>query len=261
MISLRNACLALPVLALPGLLRAQAASPVVVAVVDSAGLPIPYALVNAGSRNARVADEVGVTSLAISMRDSLRLQVRRIGYEEFYGWVRPDANGRFVVSLTALANVLAAVEVTERVNTPLARVGFYERMERVHRGAIVGEFITPEELNEWNRSNVLDILQGRTHSRVRRGLVLGRGGCGMNIVIDGKFVRTMEQTVSGEAPTSINGMGTGTLPGPTLDQLISGVSVAAVEIYPSSANAPAELVPISGRGTCGIVAIWTGGRH
>jgi hypothetical protein len=37
-----------------------------------------------------------------------------------------------------------------------------------------------------------------------------------------------------------------------------------VEIYASAANAPAEMIPLVGTsqaGACGIVAIWTGGRH
>jgi len=40
--------------------------------------------------------------------------------------------------------------------------------------------------------------------------------------------------------------------------------VAAIEIYASAANAPAELIPLVGaaqQGACGIVAIWTGSRR
>ena len=42
-------------------------------------------------------------------------------------------------------------------------------------------------------------------------------------------------------------------------------TIAAIEIYASTANAPAELVPITGpnangQGSSGIVALWTGGR-
>lgn len=265
MISLTNACLVILALSLPGVVRAQDRPTVFVSVVDEAGTPIPYALVKAGSRLTRVADEAGVATLNITARDSLRLQVRRIGYREFYGWMHPGADGRFVVPLTALPSTLATVDITERANTPLARTGFYDRMERIQRGAIVGEFITPEELDERSYSKVSDILRSRQYARLAGGhgppAILGRGGCGMNIVVDGKFVRTVEQTVVGEAPTSINAMGTGSRGGPSVDQLVNGLSVMAIEIYPSSANAPAEIIPVSGRGSCGIVAIWTGGRH
>lgn len=265
MISLRNACLVILALALPGVVRGQDRPTVFVSVVDDVGMPIPYALVKAGSRVTRVADEAGVAMLNITARDSLRLQVRRIGFREFYGWVRTAADGRFVVPLSALPSTLATVDITERANTPLARTGFYDRMERVRRGAIVGEFITPEELDERSYGRVSDMLRGRMHARVAGGrgptAILGRGGCGMNIVVDGKFVRTIEQTIVGEAPTSISPMGTRSRGGPGVDQLVNGLSVMAIEIYPSGANAPAEIIPISGRGSCGIVAIWTGGRH
>lgn len=77
MIRLRNACLVILALASPGVVRAQDRPTVFVSVVDAAGTPIPYALVKAGSRVTRVADEAGVATLNISTRDSLRLQVRR----------------------------------------------------------------------------------------------------------------------------------------------------------------------------------------
>lgn len=82
----------------------------------------------------------------------------------------------------------------------------------------------------------------------------------MNIVLDGQFVRTVEQTVVGEASTSINAMGTGSLGGPSVDQLVNGLSVMAIEIYPSSANAPPEIIPFNGKGSCGVIVIRTGAR-
>jgi hypothetical protein len=49
-----------------------------------------------------------------------------------------------------------------------------------------------------------------------------------------------------------------------IDDILSPTSIAAIEIYASAANAPAELIPLVGAaqsGSCGIVAIWTGGRR
>jgi hypothetical protein len=49
-----------------------------------------------------------------------------------------------------------------------------------------------------------------------------------------------------------------------IDELINLNEVAAIEIYASAANAPAEMIPLVGtsqQGACGIVAIWTGGRR
>jgi hypothetical protein len=172
------------------------------------------------------------------------------------------------VSLSTLPNVVEAVEITARASTPLSRTGFYDRVERVQRGAIVGEFITPEELDERNQSRVSNLLHGRRSVRVQvtqfRPVITGRGGCAMNIVIDGRFTTHVFGANVGAGLTSINPSGSyqsSSRGGLDIDELVDGRAVMAIEIYPSSANAPAELIPPSGRGSCGIVAIWTGPRQ
>jgi hypothetical protein len=45
------------------------------------------------------------------------------------------------------------------------------------------------------------------------------------------------------------------------DDIVSGREVMAIEIYPSTANAPVGMISGTGRGSCGIVAIWTGPRR
>ena len=88
----------------------------------------------------------------------------------------------------------------------------------------------------------------------------------MNIVIDGQLAHgTVQEDVAGEAPTSITGRGTAIErpepDKPDIDQLLDGRSVAAIEVYPSGANAPADVIPMTGRGSCGVVVIWTGARR
>lgn len=257
---------------LPQPARAQSAT---IAVVDAAGVPIPFAVITVDKASARVADDSGRLIIPSVEADSLRLHVRRIGYREFYGTLARSADDRYVVTMNPLASTLAAVTVRERANTPLARRGFYGRMERVQRGAIVGYFLTPEDLDDFNESTVSGMLRRSSYVRIARTrpargapktLVLGRGGCGMNIVIDGQLAHgTAQEQAGGEAPTSINGRGTASGGGggeaPDIDQLLDGRSVAAIEVYPSGANAPAEVIPMTGRGSCGIVVIWTGGRQ
>jgi len=257
---------------LPQPARAQSAT---IAVVDSAGVPIPFAVITVDKASARVADDSGRLIIPSVEADSLRLHVRRIGYREFYGKLARSADDRYVVIMDPLASTLAAVTVRDRANTPLARRGFYGRMERVQRGAIVGDFLTPEDLDDYNESTVSGMLRRSSYVRIARTrpsrgapktLVLGRGGCGMNIVIDGQLAHgTAQEQAGGEAPTSINGRGTASGGGggeaPDIDQLLDGRSVAAIEVYPSGANAPAEVIPMTGRGSCGIVVIWTGGRQ
>ncbi len=244
-------------------------------VVDAAGVPVPFAVVTVGKSTPRVADDSGRLLVPATDDDSLQVNVRRIGYQEFHGMLPRAADGRYVVTLSAISARLAAVTVVERANTPLANRGFYDRVERVQNGAIVGSFFTPEDLDDMNQSTVSGMLRRSAHVRITRSrpsrgapqtLVLGRGGCGMNIVIDGQLATgTVQDAITGDARTSISSLGTmgggggGDLV--DIDQLVDGRSIMAIEVYPSTANAPAEIIPFGGRGSCGIVAIWTGGRR
>lgn len=191
-----------------------------------------------------------------------------MGFRPFYGWAKRGDGGVYAVALQANVQIIDATYVTEMANTPLAQRGFYDRVARARRGAFTAEFITPEELEMRNGMSVDRILEGRrgirlARDRLGRPVVLGRGGCGMTILLDGQFISTLEQVVVGDAPQSFtpSAKDQGAEKYPSITEIIRGSEVMAVEIYLSTANAPAELVRVSGRGSCGIVAFWTGGRH
>jgi hypothetical protein len=85
------------------------------------------------------------------------------------------------------------------------------------------------------------VFQGRqlvTVGRTRPLMLHGRGGCQMEVLVDGRPLR--------------EGF---------LDEFMSANEIMGVEIYGPTANAPAELIPLTGRGSCGIVAVWTGARR
>ncbi len=246
-----------------------AAQSVVVQVVDSAGMAIPFALVDVNAVNGRVADSAGMLRLANMRGDTLRIHARRIGYAPFNGRVGRSANdGVFRVVLARMTRELEAARVTAERSTPLARNGFYDRMQRVQKGAIVGEFITPEELDQRKPMQISHVLQGRRYVHVQRegmrgrATVGGRGQCPMTILLDGHRMNNVLAPNQGR--NEGRRMGGGFQGGDltmSIDELVEGGSVAAVEIYPSTANAPAELIPLTGGGSCGIIALWTGGRH
>lgn len=266
-------------------LLGQTAERTTLVVRDALGLPVGWAMIQIAGGAPQIADDSGRVPLNGIRDDSLQVSVRRIGYRPFDGWVvRSVPNGTFTAILPRLALALDTVRVTAAaVSTPLARTGFYDRVARVRRGAFTAEFITPEELDERNRSQLSQIFSGRRYTTLTMVRVagrqvpalLGRGKCAMTILVDGVRVTktTQDLVLEAGAPQSIRSAGsrpssihtanqqgevTGFL---GLDDIVDGRSVMAIEIYPSTANAPAELIPMGGRGSCGFVAIWTGGRR
>lgn len=244
-----------------------------VTVRDTSGLVIPYALLDAVPGGRRVADVQGSAQFPRLAADSVLLHVRRIGFAEFSARVstRVDVG----VRLVPLARTLETVSISARQNTLLAQQGFYDRMERVQRGAIVGEFITPEELEAMGAMTVGRAFSRSQHVRVVRGRgagtsdtrLLGRSDCGYTVLVDGQRVESLQETQPGL--TSIDPRGTSRPVGgrdvrpPSIEELVPGSEIAAIEVYPSAANAPSELQAraMGGRGSCGIIAIWTGGRR
>jgi hypothetical protein len=255
-----------------GVLVAASALPAqgYVKVVDSQGYPVPYAAVQIGGTAERATDTLGVVrQLKIDLKPQ-SLRVRRIGFAPFAGEVTPTSDGEFRVVLGPTVNGLDTVRTVAVAYTPLSRTGFYDRMDRVHNGAVVGEFIVPEELEARRPTLITQMFRGRRYVGITRGknnkmMVTGRGGsCGMTILVDGVRVNNTMEEASTNLPTSIHG---GRQPNPgsgepmSLDETIGANEVMAVEVYPSTSNAPAELVPLTGSGSCGIVAIWTGPRR
>ena len=251
-----------------GGVRADApAKGVVVRVRDSNRVPIAHAFVEVEGGRGRVADDSGRVFIDAAP-DSLRLKVRRIGHAPFTGRVGRARSGEFEVALKSLAQTLAAVTVTERsVKSPLELAGFYDRVQRAQRGTFNADFITPEELDSRQGARPTDLFQGRrfvsvvrTTGETPQTYLQGRGRCKMTVYLDG---RLLQPEPSREPPRTARNpnRSAGVVP---IDELVNLNEVAAIEIYASAANAPAEMIPLVGssqQGSCGIVAIWTGGRR
>ncbi len=252
-----------------------------VQVIDSLAQPIPFAWVQLTGGVIRVADDSGRAVFNSPPRDSLQLQVRRMGFLPFTGWLPRTAAGNYLVTLAPAPRALAVSRIEERRNTPLARAGFYDRLDRAQNSATVARFITPEELDFRNPAKLTQVLMGEQTIRVRffnqRALLEGRGSrCGLAVVLDGRLMtgmleelvnvdlnpalrRDLERATSAAAQDSVRRIHAGTMT--SVDELINAGSVAAVEIYPSPASVPAELQRLAGSQSCGVVAIWSGGRR
>lgn len=253
---------------------AQGERAVTVRIVTAGGQPIPFALVSVDETPDRIADAHGKLTLTLKARDSVKVSARRMGFRPYDGWaLRAENEHVFEAAMTPLAAIIDTVRVLAQQSTPLSKTGFYERAERVQKSAMIGEFITPEELERRNLTRLSDMLQGRQYSRIAtmsfRGrsqpIAQGRGRCSMNIVVDGHYVSNTTQDYGvSDVPLSIRGGGSAiennTALAVGLDEIVDGRSIMGVEIYPSIAGAPVELIPTASRGGCGLIAIWTGPR-
>jgi hypothetical protein len=253
----------------------------IVVVTDSLRRPIPFAFVQLVRGVARVADDSGRAFLGAVPDDSLRLSVRRMGFEPFIGWVRRSGPSEYHVTLGAVARALAEVTVEARQNTVLAKTGFYDRLERTQRGAASARFWTPEELDMRNPAKLSQVLAGESMVQMKfyrgRPILIGRGqDCGFTILLDGRLIpatlesahdltgrRDIERAMirgggdPGEQERQVGALMSTLI---SVDELITGASVAAIEVYGSISAAPVELQRLAGRSRCGIIAIWSGAR-
>jgi hypothetical protein len=240
-------------------------------VTSAGGVPVPYAVVSVDESPFRIVGADGALPLSLDDRDSVRVMARRIGYRPFNGWARRSGEGEYTVVMSAIAAGLDTVRVVAQMSTPLSKTGFYDRVERVRKSAMLGEFISPEELDARNYLKLSEIMQGRQYSRVAminsgarsQPVLQGRGRCPLNIVVDGQPVKntTQDLPVSGVPLSIFHGGSNAAKANPIgLDDIVDGRSIMGIEIYPSTANAPGELIPMASRGGCGLVAIWTGPR-
>ncbi len=261
----------LAVSALLLLTRASAAQ-TVVRVLDADGAPVPYALVSVQGEAARVTDSSGVTRFPRTIDRTATLRARRIGFLPFVGSGERREGEAVVVVLRRAQTALDTVRAFANRTPPLSRTGFYDRLRRVQDGAITGSFLTPEELEQRNPTLVSQALQGLPSIRLQRAadgraIVLGRGGCPMTILLDGHRLNgLLQESASARSATSLNPRGQYRAAGSeqellSIDQAIVAAEVMAIEMYPSLANAPSELVPLTGGGGCGVIAIWTGARR
>lgn len=236
---------------------------------DSIGLPIAFATVNVKAGSTRLTDATGKVDLG-DVKDSVQVSVRRIGYREFFGKLYPSSgNGMYEVNLHALPQMLGTVAVSaSRAAGPLERRGYYERMLDAQKGRYNGEYYTPETLESSNVGKVSQLLNNSRHARLDfySGLPVlrGRNRCTMSIFVDGQLMKGVydgppRQGESRSMPWESNRqIGRGDKL--TIDDLINPGDIAAIEIYPHAGNAPSLFQMTPDKGSCGVVAIWTGGR-
>lgn len=244
--------------------RAQDERVTVVRVTDVQGRLIPFAFVQIEGGASRVADSTGRALFNMRRPDSLRLQVRRMGFSPWIGWALKDSVTReFIADMIPLPRALNAVTVEGRRDTPLARRGFYDRMQRVTKGAQAARFITPEELDLRNPLNISSVLGGDRYVKVEnyngRAILMStrNPNCAMDVLLDGQRLSGTLEEAMGMRPGKPD---IRTLT--SIDEIVNVQSIAAIEVYGSVAQAPVELQRAAGSSFgCGLVALWTGSRR
>lgn len=243
-------------------------------VAESSG-PVAHALVFvAGTR--RVTDEQGTVVLERAAGDSIRIQVRRIGYSPFDGWIQRLRTDTITLVLAPLAQQLDAVAVTAERDTPLARTGFYRRIELARRGGFSAEFYLPEDLEQTRPTRMSDLVAASRFARIdwiggRPVLRSSRRACMVSVLLDGHVVRgTVEEIHSpiGMQQMRRDYLGTGPQEQAkflrdrlSINDIVPAAAVSAVEVYASANSAPIEIQRAAGAEACAIVAIWTGARQ
>ena len=223
-------------------------------VADSGGRTVAYVSLDGGVKYRTITNAVGEFRLSIPANLGLEISVRRIGFLPTKVRVEPGADTTVNITIQQLAVLMTTqiVRAQQQVRTLELR-GFYDRMLEQQRGALVGVFILPEEIEMRNPQRVSQLLEARQGVQVRRVgscniiatcyRVMGTAGCAATVFLDGQRLNSLA-AASGNPGSA-----------PAIDELIPVSSVSAVEVYPRGAMAPPKYQALGG--TCAIVLIWT----
>jgi hypothetical protein len=86
-------------------------------VVSTDSAPIMYAFVTIEGGTGQISDEKGEISLGAGSRKTVTLNVRRIGYQPWFGTLElPDTAATLTITLPRLAQALGEVRVTGRAS-------------------------------------------------------------------------------------------------------------------------------------------------
>jgi hypothetical protein len=253
-------------------------------VVGDDGQPVAFANVTLAGERPRITNETGDVDLGARAQSPLSADVRRLGYEPWFGTIAlADTVLTATVTLRRISRRLFTVKVTDTVRAvvPMYLRGFYERMLARQRGIGTGIYLTPEEIDKRVTNMATSLLQGLNgvslqHTASGKIIAMSaNGSCQMTVLIDGHRVCPEDgcdvgaSTPPPPAPSGSTGAprrGRTVVPhgqAPDgqfvlVDNLVNVTEVAAIEVYPRGATIPPSLPSVDA--SCGLVAIWTGGR-
>ena len=206
---------------------------------DSAGAGISGAQVSIAGMVGRGASGIdgAFRLIGVTAGDQL-LVVRRIGFhpDSQRVTVARGANIEVDVRLAPAPGVMPVVVVDGPRTLPSGRLrGFYERRQRG-----IGHYFTAADIDRRNPGLVSDLLRSLPSVQVARragsSLVTFRGSrCVPLIWIDGS------PATSGYFDPDV----------------LLPTTLAGIEVYPGPATVPPELTMLQGKGSCGVIALWS----
>jgi hypothetical protein len=249
-------------------------------VVGDDGQGVGYANVTLAGERPRITNEAGDIDIGATARGSLMVDVRRMGYEPWYGAIAlGDTISTATVTLHRISRRLFTVKITDTLRTvPVLLRGFYERMLARQRGIGTGIYLTPEEIERHSTNLATSLLQGINGVQLQHtssGKIVAmnaNGSCQMTVLIDGHRVCPENGCDVGAPPPAAAPPLSGSRRSRNaaardestdgqfvlIDNLVSETDVVAIEVYLRGATIPASLLAVDA--SCGLVAFWTGGR-
>ncbi len=250
-------------------------------VIGDDGQPVAYANITLTGERLRITNEKGEVELGASALGTLTVDVRRLGYEPWYGDLTfGDSATIGRVTLKRIARRIFTVTITDSSGgVPAYLRGFYERMLARQRGIGSGIYMTPEEVDKRAANMATALLQGVNgislhHTANGKIIAMNADGtCQMTVLIDGRRVCPVGGCDIGASNSSGGSGGSGASRGRSrnpgvsqpkedqfvlLDAVINPNEVAAIEVYPRGATIPPSLPTVDA--SCGLIALWTGGR-
>ena len=249
-------------------------------VVSTDSVPIAYAFVSVEGGNGQISDDKGEVKLGAGKHKVVTMNVRRIGFEPFFGKVDlPDTAAVITIVLPSIAQQLNGVQVTGRALVAPGLQPFYDRWAMRQKGLLSATFIGPEELEFRHPARITDVLSGLNGMSFKQTIENQRvafgysGQCQMAILVDG--IRQCPakgckcSTCGGNAPelshnylqamTNVpDSLKLSEMNAVPIDLILAANDVVAIEVYTRGANMPVSLQVSDA--ACGVIAFWTGSR-
>ena len=130
-------------------------------VADSGGRTVAYVALDGGAKYRTITNAVGEFRLSVPPNVGIDINVRRIGFLPTRVRVEPGSDTTIRVTIQQLAVLMTTqiVRAQQQIRTLEIR-GFYDRMLEHQRGALVGVFILPEEIEMRNPQRVSQPARG-----------------------------------------------------------------------------------------------------